>query len=64
MTAFIAFLVRTGSAFANPFFAPRDYQRPAYGAQSQDFARVMGDMRRVGNDTRLVVQRELARYGQ
>jgi hypothetical protein len=63
MTTFLAFLSRNGLTFVNPWQARRNYVRPAKGALSQDFYRVVGDMRVVGQDLRKTAQKELV-YGQ
>ena len=63
MITFLTFLSRNGLTLISPWQARGNYVRPARGALSQDFYRVVGDMRMAGQDLRKTAQKELA-YGQ
>ncbi len=64
MTAFMRFLARSGAVFVNPFQPQRNYRRPHSGDAAKDFARISGDMRRVGSDLRRTSLKELAKHGE
>lgn len=62
MKRLIHWLKRAGETVQNPFSA-RPYLRPQRGDAANDFTRLTGDMRKVGNDLRKVSRRELRQYG-
>jgi hypothetical protein len=60
----IRWLSYAGSALALPLGSGSDYVRPRRGDNAADFARMVGDMRKVGNDLRTTAIKELRRNGK
>ena len=56
-------LARAGRSINNPFAMNQGYVQPRAGDAQRDFAKIVGDMRKVGKDLQVVAQKELKRHG-
>lgn len=61
---FIRWLSFAGAALSAPLGPPAEYVRPRRGDNAQDFAKLVGDMRRVGSDLRQTALKELPQRGK
>lgn len=57
-------LSRAGQSIHNPFAVGNSYVIPKRGDAAGDFQAVTRDMKRVGEDLRVVTTRELKRHGK
>ena len=62
--AFLKMLAGAGRSFSISVAGDGSYIRPTQGDSRQDFARISGDMKRVGTDLRKVASKELAKRGK
>lgn len=56
-------LARAGRSINNPFAMNHGYIQPRRGDAQRDFAKVVGDMRKVGKDLKTVTNKELQSHG-
>ena len=57
-------LMKAGQVFENPFGMGNPYNIPSRRGARDDFKRVLGDMRKIGNQLRKVTERELSNNGR
>ena len=57
-------LLKAGQVFENPFKMNSGYMIPSRRDARNDFARVVGDMRKVGADLRSSADKELNTHGR
>lgn len=57
-------LARAGRSINNPFAMNQGYVYPRAGDAQHDFSKVVGDMRKVGNDLTKTTRKELKKHGR
>lgn len=57
-------LMKAGQVFENPFAMGNHYTVHSRRGARDDFKRVLGDMRKIGNQLRNVTDRELSNNGR